>query len=178
MIQKIILIIINLIFGSLVLFSYYNGITKEPQLSAKLWGGVPSTLQPIIICFMFISAIGYLIFTYNFLINADANSILFLNKFNYYHLHLLYLLVLIPSMLWMNSTFKYMNSGSSLDWVIIVAMLFCVAIASIVLLLFTIDMKIEENSFIYLASVIGATIFAFHTLFLDAIIWTVFFNRA
>ena len=61
--QKIILIIINLIFGSLVLFSYYNGITKEPQLSAKLWGGVPSILQPIIICFMFISAIGYLIFT-------------------------------------------------------------------------------------------------------------------
>ena len=111
--QKIILIIINLIFGSLVLFSYYNGITKEPQLSAILRGGVPSILQPIIICFMFISAIGYLIFTYNFLINTDANSILFLNKFNYYYLHLLYLLVLIPSMLLMNSTFRYMNSGSS-----------------------------------------------------------------
>jgi len=177
MMQKIILILINLIFGSLVLFSYYNGINKEPQLSVKLWGGVPSILQPIIICFMFISAIGYLFFTYNFLINADANSILFFNKFNYYHLHLLYILILIPSMFWINSTFKYMNSGSTLDWVLIVVMLFCVAIASIILLLFTIDMKTEENNFIYLASVIGATIFAFHTLFLDAIIWTIFFNR-
>ena len=70
-----------------------------------------------------------------------------------------------------------MNSGNSLDWALIVAMLFCVGIASIFLLLFTVDMKIEGNTFVYLASVIGASIFSFHTLFLDAIIWTAFFNR-
>ena len=177
MIQKVILVLINLIFGSMVLYSYYNGISKEPQLSAKLFGGIPSILHPIIICFMFISAIGYLFFTYNFLVNADVNKTLFFNKFGYSSLNLLYLLVLIPSMLWMNLTFKYMKSGNSLDWALIVAMLFCVGIASIFLLLFTVDMKTEGNTYVYLASVIGSSIFAFHTLFLDAIIWTTFFNR-
>ena len=73
MMQKEILILINLIFGSMVLYSYYNGITKEPQLSAKLWGGIPSILHPIIICFMFISAIGYLFFTYNFFFFLTEN---------------------------------------------------------------------------------------------------------
>ena len=38
-IQKILLILLNLIFGSLVLLSYYNGINKNPDLSLKLWGG-------------------------------------------------------------------------------------------------------------------------------------------
>ena len=68
MIQKVSLIMINLIFGSMVLCSYYIGLNKEPELSLKLWGGVPTILQPIIIGSMFISALGYFFFTYNFLV--------------------------------------------------------------------------------------------------------------
>ena len=177
MIQKLSLILINLIFGSMVLYSYYIGVNKEPELSLKLWGGVPSILQPIIISFMFISAIGYFFFTYNFLFNVDADNVLFLGKFNYWSLHILYLLVLIPSMLWIDLTYKYMKTGNQLDWIIIVSVLFCVAIASIFLFLFTIDTKLENKNFIYLASVIGSSIFVFHTLFLDGLIWTVFFHK-
>ena len=69
--QKITLVLINLIFGSMVLYSYYAGVTKEPDLSVKLWGGVPSILQPFIVSCMFISAIGYFFFTYNFRINGS-----------------------------------------------------------------------------------------------------------
>ena len=176
MIQKITLLIINVILGSMVLYSYYSGLNKEPELSLKLWGGVPSILQPIIIGCMFISALGYFLFTYNFLINADVDK-LFLNKFTYWSLHVLYLLILIPSMLWINFTFKYMKSGDIFDWYIVVAILFCVAIASIILFLFTIDMNFENNMFIYLSSVIGVSFFVFHTLFLDGFIWTVFFHK-
>ena len=177
MIQKISLILINLIFGSMVLYSYYIGLNKEPELSLKLWGGVPNILQPIIIGSMFVSAIGYFFFTYNFLVNVDINNTLFLNKFNYWYLHILYLLILIPSMLWMNLTFKYMKSGNAFDWYIVVAILFCVAISSIILFLFIVDMNSKNNSFIYLSSVVGASFFVFHTLFLDGLIWTVFFNH-
>ena len=171
--QKRILIIINLIFGSLVLLSYFNGLSKFPDLSSKLWGGVPLKLQPIIICSMFTSALGYLLFTYNFLVNIDANKVFF-NYFNYSHLNIIYLLLLIPSMLWINLTFKYMNSGSIIDWVIVILMLFSVAISSILLLLFTINAK-KQNSFLY---VLGATFFTFHTVFFDAILWTIFFNKS
>ena len=177
MIQKITLLLINLIFGSMVLFSYYSGLNREPELSLKLWGGVPLVLQPIIVAFMFISAIGYFFFTYNFLVNADANKILFFNKFNYWSLHLIYSLILIPSMLWINRTFIYMNSGNLMDWIFVVLILSCVAFFSIILLLFTIDMHLSSGLFIYLSSVIGASIFAFHTVFLDGLIWVFFFHR-
>ena len=80
-------------------------------------------------------------------------------------------------MFWINLTFKYIKSGSSFDWYLVVAVLFCVAIASIILFLFTIDMKYENNTFIYLSSVVGASFFVFHTLFLDGFIWTIFFHR-
>ena len=138
MIQKVSLILINLILGSMVLYSYYIGLNKEPELSLKLWGGVPKILQPIIIGSMFISALGYFFFTYNFLVNIDINNKLFLDKFNYWYLHILYLLILIPSMFWINLTFKYMKSGHAIDWYIVVAVLFCVAISSIILFSFLI----------------------------------------
>ena len=79
MIQKVVLGIINLIFGSLVLLSYYKGVNrlkiagKDPNL---LWGGVPDTLQPIIVTFMFIGAVGYFFFTYNFFFNVNPDKVI------------------------------------------------------------------------------------------------------
>ena len=84
---------------------------------------------------MFISAVGYFFFTYNFLSNVNPDNVMFLNKFNYWYLHIVYLLVLIPSMLWIDLTYKYMRSGNIFDWYVVVAVLFCVAIASIILFL-------------------------------------------
>ena len=55
--QKVILIIINLVFGSMVLLSYYHGVGKMKSLGkdpSLLWGGVPDTIQPFIITFMFL----------------------------------------------------------------------------------------------------------------------------
>ena len=90
--QKIIFLLINLIFGSLVLFSYYNGVTKNPDLSLKLWGGVPEVLRPYIVSFMFISALGYFFFTYNFFVNVDLSNVQFLGKFPSWSIHIIYLL--------------------------------------------------------------------------------------
>ena len=178
--QKIILLLINIIFGSMVLLSYYFGLNKLKSLgkdSMLLWGGIPEILQPIIVSFMFLGAIGYFFFTYNFLINVDPDEVLFLNRFKYWTLHILYLLIFIPSMLWICQTINYMDSGSQIDWIITVIILFTVAIASVILFLFTIDLKID-NKFMYLASVIGAALFTFHTLFLDGLIWTIFFHKS
>jgi len=179
MIHKIVLLSINLIFGSMVLLSYYLGVNrlkdagKDPAL---LWGGVPDVLQPIIVLFMFLGAIGYFFFTYNFLVNVNPEEVLFLNKFKFWTLHMLYLLIFIPSMLWIYQTINYMESGTQFDWILTVCILFTVAISSVVLFLFTIDLK-TDNTFMYLSSVCGAAIFTFHTLFLDGLIWTIFFHK-
>ena len=179
MIQKIILGLINLVLGSMVLLSYHNGVNslkaagKDPNI---LWGGVPAILQPMIVVFMFLGALGYFFFTYNFLFNVSTDQ-LFFKRFSYWSLHLLYLLVFIPSMLWIGQTIKYIDTGTMVDWALVVTMLLTVAMASIFLFLFTIDLRVEKNTFMYLASVIGAAVFTFHTLFLDGLIWISFFHK-
>ena len=49
MLQRNIFIAINLIFGSLLLYSYYRGIINNPGIGEKLWGGVPRSLTPYFI---------------------------------------------------------------------------------------------------------------------------------
>jgi len=175
--QKLLLLFINLVFGSLVLWSYYIGVTKNPELSLKLWGGVPEILRPFIVSFMFISALGYFFFTYNFLVNIDLNNIIFLNRFPSWSLHIVYLLILIPSSLWIDFTFKYLKSGYTIDWIYVVSILYCVGLASILLFLFVIDSGDSKKTFLYIASTIGVSCFVFHTLFLDGILWTIFFHK-
>ena len=175
--QKIVLILINIIFGSLVLLSYYKGVNREPELSLKLWGGVPKVLQPYIVASMFISALGYFFFTANFLLNINPEEAKFLGKFNYWSLCLVYLFILIPSALWIELSFAYMKSGDINTWYYTVSTLYCVAIFSVVLLLFTVDTYVDNGSKLYLPSVLGVSLFTFHTLFLDGLIWTFFFHR-
>ena len=180
MIQKIVLVLINLVFGSMVLLSYRYGVNKVVGMgkdpSKLLWGGVPDVLQPIIVVFMFIGAVGYFLFTYNFLFNVSTDKV-FLGRFSYSSLHMLYLLVFIPSMVWIGLTIDYVDSQRSMfDWMVIVLVLFTVAGSSILLLLFTIDLKVESGG-MYLAYVFGAALFTFHTLFLDALLWTTFFHK-
>ena len=175
--QKLLLVFINVIFGSLVLLSYYKGVNREPELSLKLWGGVPKVLQPYIVASMFISALGYFLFTSNFLINVNPSEVKFLGRFNYWFLLIVYLLILIPSALWIELSFSYMKSGDINTWYYVVAVLYCVGFFSVILLLFTVDTYVDNSSKLYLPSVIGAALFAFHTLFLDGLIWTFFFHK-
>ena len=82
--QKLILIIINVVFGSMVLLSYYHGVGKMKSLGkdpSLLWGGVPDTIQPFIVTFMFLGAIGYAFFTYNFF-ERDMLLDFFLSEIN------------------------------------------------------------------------------------------------
>ncbi len=176
-IQKILLILLNLIFGSLVLLSYYNGINKNPDLSLKLWGGVPKILQPFIVGCMFAGALGYFFFTAHLLLNIDPNTIRFFNKFSYWYLHIIYLLILIPSALWIDLTFAYINDSNLVNWGYVISCLYCVALFSIFLMLFVVDTSVDKNPWLYLPAVFGSFIFTFHTVFLDGILWTIFFNK-
>ena len=174
--HKILLIIINVLFGSLVLFSYYNGINKYPDLSMKLWGGVPKILQPFIISCMFAGALGYFFFTAHLLLNVNTNHI-FLNKFSYWSLHIIYLMILIPSALWIDLTFIYMKISTTNNWIHVTTTLLSVAFFSIILMIFIVDTYVDSNHWLYFPAVIGSLIFTFHTFFLDGIIWIAFFNK-
>ena len=174
--HKVSLVIINIIFGSLVLLSYYNGINKNPELSLKLWGGVPKILHTFIVSFMFVGAIGYFFFTTHLLLNVSSDY-MFFEKFNYWYLHIIYLMILIPSALWMDLTFIYMRDGTTLNWFYVVSCLSSVAFFSVVLFLFVVDTYVDKVHWLYFPAVLGSLAFAFHTVFLDGLIWTFFFNK-
>lgn len=175
--HKVSLIIINIIFGSLVLLSYYNGVTKNPELSIKLWGGVPKTLHTFIVSFMFVGALGYFLFTAHLLINVEASH-MFFNRFSYWYLHFIYLMILIPSALWIDLTFLYMHSSTAINWIYVISCLYCVALFSIFLFLFIVETNVENHHWLYFPAVLGSLAFAFHTVFLDGILWTFFFNKS
>ena len=81
--QKYFFILINIILGSFLLFTYYRGVTSNSDIAPKLWGGVPPYLTDYIVASMFIGAIGYFFFTYYFIFKIDHNTVLFLKKFNF-----------------------------------------------------------------------------------------------
>ena len=174
--HKVLLVIINVIFGSLVLLSYYNGVTKNPELGLKLWGGVPKILHTFIISFMFIGALGYFFFTAHLLINVES-SYIFFNRFSYWYLNFIYLMILIPSALWIDLTFLYMQTSTTMNWIYVVSCLYCVALFSVILFLFIVDTNVEKNYWLYFPAVLGSLAFTFHTVFLDGILWTFFFNK-
>ena len=124
---------------------------------------------------MFISAIGYFFFTSNFIFNVNLHEKKFLGRFPGWSLHIVYLLILIPSSIWIDLTFQYLKSGVSIHWIYVLSVLYCVGLSSILLFLFVVDSG-NSNQLIYLFSVIGAGFFVFHTMFLDGLIWTTFFH--
>ena len=72
-------------------------------------------------------------------------------------------------------TFQYLKTGVPLHWVYVLSALYCVGLSSILLFLFVVDSGNTTQS-IYLFSVIGAGFFVFHTMFLDGLLWTIFFH--
>jgi len=177
MLQKKILILINIIFGTFLLYTYYRGISNNPGIGLKLWGGVPQIITPYIIYSMFISAAGYFFFTYYLLFNIDNNSIKILNTFNYSIFIIIYLFILIPSCFWIDLTITYLNNPSSLLWIIICSILYTVGIFSIFLLIIFYSIKPDNPSYLYYISLIGCIFFAFHTMILDGLLWTILFHK-
>jgi len=177
MMQKYFFILSNIILGSFLLFTYYRGVTNNPDIAPKLWGGVPPYLIDYIVASMFIGAIGYFFFTYYFIFKIDHNTILFFRNFNFSFIIILYLLILIPSCFWIDLSLLYIKNGDPILWKFIVGILYTVGIASIVLLITLLNINPQNNSIIYKLAVCGCAFFSFHTMFLDGLLWTIFFHK-
>ena len=177
MFQKYFFIIINILLGSILLYTYYRGVTQNKEIASQLWGAVPQNLIPYIITSMFIGALGYFFFTYYLTFEINHEDILVFNKYNFSSFIILYLLILIPSCFWMDLSINYVINGSPMIWKLVVGALYTVGIASIILLLCLINIKPSEPSLIYKLSIIGCCFFTFHTMFLDGLLWTIFFHK-
>ena len=99
------------------------------------------------------------------------------NRFKFSIFIILYLLILILSCFWIDLSINYLISGNPIVWKWIVFILYTVGIASIILLICLININPNNESLLYKISVLGCFAFAFHTMFLDGLLWTIFFHK-
>lgn len=170
----------TIVCGLVVLLSYIYGISKMEE-PTKLWGGIPESWQSYIVPFMFVAAIGYLIYWWIALFQIEQMT---LNALNWpwangddggmKKLALAYLLILIPSSLWLESTNFHMSNSYSWTPILVVGTLFLVAIGNIMLGLLAYDAYldgIEGSGWM----IIGSLMLALQCIVNDLLIWSLKF---
>lgn len=177
MFQKYFFIAINIILGPILLYTYYKGVSQNSDIASKLWGGVPQVFTPYIVASMFIAAFGYFFFTYYLTFEVDQQTLLVFNKFNFSIFIILYLMILVPSCFWIDLSINYLINENPMLWKWIVLILYTVGIASIILLICLININPNNGSLLYRISILGCFAFTFHTMFLDGLLWTIFFHK-
>jgi hypothetical protein len=174
--QHIILLVINIIGGVAVIGSYIFGLSAQSGGANVLWGGVPANTRPVYTVSMILSALGYFAFLYYIFFRLDPaqTSIAGISGFTLFYV--IFLLILIPSALWMPLTNVYVGNPSTGIWIWIRTVLALVGLASIALVLALITLQGKVPGASYWLAVIGSGYFAFHTAILDAVIWAALFK--
>ena len=168
-------VFINILGGVAVIGSYILGFLTRPVEAGMLWGGVPAQLRTLYTTNMFLAASGYFIFSL-FILLKNENEIRVSNRFGFGSFLVLYLLVLIPSALWMPLTILAIGQ-SSLAWLWLVRVdLLVVALASLGILYALITMQPRRPTWFHILAVAGGLFFCFQTVILDATIWSILFR--
>jgi hypothetical protein len=172
--QKILLLAINLICGGAVIFSYIYCLARNPQTGGALWGEVPKCLMPIYTASMFAAAAGYLLFSFYIIFKLDPDTAM-VSGFGYWIFSLIYLLILVPSALWMPFTISMIENPSVVTWIIIRVVLTTVGIASICMLVSILRASPRSEGPSFILAITGCALFCIQTAVLDAIVWTGYF---
>jgi hypothetical protein len=170
--QQVILLVINIVGGIAVIGSYIFGINAQSGGANVLWGGVPVGIRPVYTVSMVLSAIGYFAFLYFIFFKLTPDEVTIANRFGFWLFYVIFLLILIPSALWMPLTNLYVgNPGMGLKF-IVRTVLVIVGLASIALVWALLTLQTRTPAVPYWLAVAGSGYFAFHTMILDGIIWS------
>ena len=169
------LLIINLVGGLSVLGSYVYGLEGHPETRGQIWGGIPDSLQPLYTVSMFLAAAGYFAFTYFIFFRLDPErsqlgSSKGLGRFN-----LLYVLILLPSALWLPLTFEMIEAPSRALWWSICIVLWVVGAASLALLAAIVKVRSPGADRVRWVGIVGCVLFSIQTALLDALVWPAYY---
>ena len=127
------------VLGPLVLISYAAGLARISNKDL-LWGGIPESLRMLNVSCMFIAALGFLVMWWLFLYKWEEQLVERLDwpwnnteKGGHRRLLLAYLLILIPSSLWLELTIFHIHHAYNWSPFIVIADLTLVAIGNILL---------------------------------------------
>jgi uncharacterized membrane protein len=174
--QQIILLVINVIGGIAVIGSYIFGLSGQTGAANTLWGGLPTAVRPVYGISMILSALGYFAFIYFILFHVDPAEAAIAGRFGYALFYAIFLVILMPSALWMPLTKAYVAHPNDGLWIAIRAVLFLVGLASIALTWALFSLNTKAPPVAYWLAVAGSCYFALHTTILDAIAWAALFK--
>jgi hypothetical protein len=166
---------IVLLGGGAVLASYAYVLSLDPATQAGLWGGVPPGVLPAYLVSMILAAGGYFAFTYYLYFRVDPQAVRIAHRFGFGLFPVLYLLILIPSALWLPLTAAMVQEPSGALRLAIRLVLALVGAASVCLLLALIGLRPRRPAVSYWLAVAGALAFSFQTAVLDLFVWTALF---
>jgi len=167
----------TLIGGPAVLLSYVWGATSWSSESVgKLWGEVPLAIRPYYTSWMFVAATGFLLFAYFLFFRADADRVRVAGRYGFGIFNLLFVLILVPSAIWMPLTLQHIDAPSSATWVLIVAGLWTTGLASLAMIAALATLQPREPSGWWKAALVGSVLFAGQTFVLDSCVWPAFFR--
>jgi len=175
--QQIVLLIINIIGGVAVIGSYVLGLSGQSGGADVLWGGVPTTIRPVYGVSMILSALGFFAFLYFILFRLVPHEVRIGGRFGFSLFFAIFLVMLIPSALWMPLTNVYVSNQSTGTWIAVHTVLVLVGLASIALVWALLSLHSKNHGTAYWLAVAGSGYFAFHTAILDAIVWAALFRQ-
>jgi hypothetical protein len=101
--SKSLWLLINILGGIAVIGSYILGFRSRADAFTVLWGGVPERIRVFYTAGMVLAALGYFAFGIYLLVLAPGEISVF-GQFGFGMLGLIFLLILLPSVLWMPLT--------------------------------------------------------------------------
>jgi hypothetical protein len=180
--SRAVLLAINLIGGAAVIGSYVVGLGNwgedavSPPAISRLWGGVPAGLRGVYGASMLLAAAGYLLFFYHVVIRMDPTRASIPGGFSIVAFAAPFAIILAPSAVWMSLTLRYAEAPTPQLWLALRLALALVAFGSLAMLAMLASLKVSAPDQFWWPATIGAAVFAFHTLFLDALLWPALFR--
>ena len=170
--EKIMLILVNIIFGAVLIFSYYKYINFGGVDIKTLWGKAYS-VKKLYLASIILAGLAYallLFFAIFKTVNTKRNTALLSN------LTVIQVLIIVISMLWLPLTLVYLKEGKKpFAMLAVLIVLFMVGIASFKQIRL-IQNLVSENTkcakMTQQAAVVGAGVFFIHTFFFDFIGWS------
>jgi hypothetical protein len=124
---------------------------------------------------MLLAASGYFAFSYFVFFRLDPGQTRVGRLFGFGVFNVLYLLILVPSALWLPLTFAMIESPSAGLWWAIRVVLGLVGIGSVGLLAAIVTVQSPRAAGARWVAVIGDGFFCLQTAILDALVWPAFF---
>ena len=175
-ITRQLVLVFTFVMGPMVLASYAYGVSHSED-PTELWGGIPESWQTFIVPFMFLAAIGFIMYWYIVFFYFEEGVMDSLrwpwgdsDGMGASRLLLTFALIMIPSALWLESTIFHMENDYSWTPILVVGTLLLTSIGNVMMGLIAVSAYqdgLDRSSLM----IVGSVFMAIQCILNDFVIW-------